>query len=407
MQDDEIKNIGRENPNIKTRIVFVDDEVMILQGLQRMLRPFRNEWEMVFVDSGAKALDLMTIHPFDIVVADMRMPVMDGAELLKEVKQRYPQTIRLILSGYSDESLILKGVGVVHQYLAKPCNPDTLKEIVQRAYTLITSLRDPKLKALIGGIEMLPSLPSLYVELTSKLHDPGVALQDLTSIISRDLGMTAKILQMINSAFFSPSQHVTNLNIAVAYLGLNMIRSLSLTAHAFSQFDGVVLQCCSLENLWKHSLETAVLAKKICTTKSNEESLLDDAFIAGMLHDVGRLILCLNFPEEYQRVITFAKKEHCSLCQAEKNVFDQDHAAVGGYLFDLWGLPYNVVEAIYLHHEPSLTKMNDFSVLTSVHLANHLAHQKEGHDENFNSVDIDLNYLKRLNLEDLEKEFIP
>jgi len=385
---------------MKKRILFVDDEIMVLQGLQRMLRVFRNEWDMVFVDSGAKALELMAQAPFDIVVADMRMPGMDGAELLKEVRQRYPQTMRLILSGYSDESLILKSMDVIHQYLAKPCNPDVLKSVVQRAYTLGTSLRDPKLRSFIGRMERLPSLPALYTEIMAKLRNPEVAIQDLTSVIARDLGMTAKILQLINSAFFGPPQRVTNLNVAVSYLGLNMIRSLFLSAHAFSQFEGIELPGYSLERLWQHSLETAVLAKKICMMESKSAFLGDDAFVAGILHDTGRFILAANFPEKYRQVIAIAKKEQCNLNHAEKMVFEQTHGAVGGYLLDLWGLPNSIVEAIYFHHEPGLTTMNNFNVLTAVHVANSLVQKKAEYDENPVKTDIDLDYMKMLKLED-------
>jgi HD-like signal output (HDOD) protein/CheY-like chemotaxis protein len=401
MQNADPENIGGENPVIKKRILFVDDEIMVLQGLQRMLHAFRNEWDMMFVESGAKALELMAQAPFDVVVADMRMPEMDGVELLKEVMQRYPQTMRLILSGYSDESLILKSVGVMHQYLTKPCSPDVLKAVVQRAYTLGTYLRDPKLKALIGHMERLPSLPSLYTEIMAKLRDPEVSTQDITSIITRDLGMTARILQLVNSAFFNQPQRITNLNTAVSYLGLNTIRSLFLTAHAFSQFEGIELPGCSLEEIWQHSLKTAVLAKKICGTQSNDASLGDDAFVAGILHDTGRFILSVNFPEEYRQAIMIAKEERCSLYNAEKKVFNQTHAAVGGYLLDLWGLPYPIVEAVYLHHEPILTGMSDFSALTAIHLANGWMHQQEDHSEDKVTADIDLNYLKMLNLENL------
>ena len=384
---------------MKKRILFVDDETMVLQGLQRLLRVFRNEWDMVFVESGASALEIMAQAPFDVVVADMRMPGMDGADLLKEVMQRHPRTMRLILSGYSDECLILKSIGVTHQYLAKPCNPDVLKSIVQRACTLGTYLHDQKLKAFIGRMGRLPSLPSLYAEIMEKLHDPEVATQELTSVIARDLGMTAKILQLINSAFFGVPQRVTDLSFAVSYLGLNMIRTLFLSAHAFSQFEGLELPGYSLEQLWQHSLETAALAKKICGMESKNASLGDDAFVAGILHDTGRLILAANFPEQYEQVMVFAQRERCGLYHAEKIVLGYTHSAVGGYFLGLWGLPNSVVEAVFLHHEPGLTIMTDFNALTAVHVANSLVQQKEKkYDVSPVSSGIDMNYLASLKL---------
>ena len=105
----------------KTRILFVDDEPLVLQGLQRMLRPMRNEWEMAFVESGRRALEEMATLPFQVVVSDMRMPGMNGAQFLSHVQELYPRTVRLILSGHADKDLIMKCVGTAHQFLAKPC----------------------------------------------------------------------------------------------------------------------------------------------------------------------------------------------------------------------------------------------------------------------------------------------
>src|SRR5689334_7179510 len=119
------------DPN-KKRVLFVDDEPLVLQALQRMLRPFRNEWEMSFVDNGGDALKLMAEMPFHVVVTDMRMPGMNGADLLLKVQEVYPKTVRLILSGHADKELILKCVGTAHQFLSKPCEPETLRAAVKR-----------------------------------------------------------------------------------------------------------------------------------------------------------------------------------------------------------------------------------------------------------------------------------
>src|SRR6185369_2652759 len=146
---------------MRKRILFVDDEPLVLEGLQRMLRPMRAEWEMAFVDKGAKALELMAQTPFDVVISDMRMPGMNGAELLAEVLKRFPKTVRLILSGHADRDLVLKCVGSTHQYLSKPCQPDELKAVITRAGDLDQSLRDQSLRQLVSRMDRLPSMPSL------------------------------------------------------------------------------------------------------------------------------------------------------------------------------------------------------------------------------------------------------
>ncbi|MEO7650489.1 MAG: response regulator, partial [Bryobacteraceae bacterium] len=103
------------------QLLFVDDEPKVLEGLKRSLRPMREDWNMSFVTSGAEALQTLEQAPFDVIVSDMRMPVMDGAQLLNEVRQRFPQVVRIVLSGQSDKELIYQSIAATHQYLDKPC----------------------------------------------------------------------------------------------------------------------------------------------------------------------------------------------------------------------------------------------------------------------------------------------
>src|SRR6266446_223491 len=222
---------------MKKRILFVDDEPMVLDGLQRMLRPMRAEWEMVFVASGSEALELMGQAPFDVVVSDMRMPQMNGAELLAEVLKRYPQTVRLILSGHADKDLILKCVGSTHQYLAKPCRPEHLKAAITRAGELNESLKDKGLRNLISCMERVPSMPKLYIEIVEKLEDPGVGLDVIGDIIGKDIGMAAKILKLVNSSFFGLGREISEPAEAVSYLGVETIKSLVLCVQVFTQFE--------------------------------------------------------------------------------------------------------------------------------------------------------------------------
>src|SRR6185436_737485 len=261
----------------------VDDEALVLQGLQRMLRPWRDEWEMEFVDSGAKALERMAQVTFDVVVSDMRMPGMNGAELLAEVMQRHPKTVRLILSGHADKDLILKCVGSTHQYLAKPCDAEALKATVLRAGSVENALRDEKLKALVAQMDNLPSIPSLYVQMVEALQSSEVTLEEVGAIIAKDMAMTAKILKLVNSAFFGLRRQISSAAEAVNYLGLDTIRSLVLSINAFSQFESLPLGRFSIEALWTHSLNTAALAKAIGQAECDPK-LADESFIAGMLH---------------------------------------------------------------------------------------------------------------------------
>ncbi len=379
---------------MKKRLLFVDDEPMILQGLQRMLRSLRSEWDMAFADSGAKALEMMAEMPFDVVVSDMRMPGMNGVELLSEVMKRYPKTVRLILSGHADRDLILKCVGSTHQYLSKPCDPEALKHTLHRTTALESSLNGERLIQLVSRIDQLPSIPAVYTAIVEKLRDPEVSVDEVSNVILKDIGMTAKILKLVNSAFFGMRRHITGLEEAVAYLGIDTVKSLVLSVHAFSQFEDKALGGLSLETLWGHSQDTAAWAKLIVAAENGPRWLQDAAFTAGLLHDIGKLVLAANFSDQYKQVLELLHIPGLTTLAAETQVFGAAHAGVGGYLLGLWGLPVPVVEAIALHHTPGEGPDRSFGPLTAVHVANVLVHQNQG-DE---AAELDDAYLKDLGL---------
>ena len=388
----------------KKRILFVDDEVLVLQGLQRMLRPLREEWQMEFVESGVKALECMAKVPFDVVVSDMRMPGMNGAELLGEVMRRHPKTVRLILSGHADKELILKCVGSTHQYLAKPCDAEALKATVLRAASVENTLQADKLKELVSRMDRLPSIPSLYVQIVETLQRPEVTLEEIGEIIAKDMAMTAKILKLVNSAFFGLRRQVSSAAGAVSYLGLDTIRSLVLSINAFSQFEPQSLGRFSLEALWNHSLNTAATAKNIAKSHCDDAKLADEAFIAGMLHDVGKLLLAANFSERFKQSLSLIWDGKRDPIEAEREIFAASHADVGGYLLGLWGLPVPVVEAIALHHTPGKAIQKCFSPLTAVHAANAIVHERDS-SELPPSRRIDAEYFATLGLTDQLKDW--
>lgn len=359
---------------MKKRVLFVDDERKILDGLQRMLRALRHEWDMAFAVSGPEALEVLDSRPFDIIVSDMRMPGMDGSQLLTHVRERHPEIIRIILSGYSDRETILRSVRVAHQYLNKPCDPETLRSTIARAGALRDFLADEGLLRVLSRIDRLPSVPSLYLEITQALESPDVTVDDICKIISKDVGMTAKVLQMTNSAFFGLPRRVTNLERALGLLGLETIKVLVITVEIFSMHAHASVPGFSVHILWDHSSGVASLAKAIAREEKQDQMGVDDSFTAGMLHDVGKLVLATNLPENYRRVLTLMHEKDTSLMNAEREIFGTTHAEVGGYLMGLWGLPDTIVEAITFHHAPGQCPARAFGPLTAVHVADALDH---------------------------------
>jgi|YelNatPaOPRAMG01_1025707.scaffolds.fasta_scaffold41225_2 putative nucleotidyltransferase with HDIG domain len=389
---------------MKKKILFVDDEPNLLQGLQRMLRPMREEWEMSFVQSGAEALELLGQQNFDVVVSDMRMPGMDGAQLLAEVQRRFPQIIRIILSGHSDKEFVLRSVKAVHQYLSKPCEPETLKAVISRACSLDQWLAQDSLKKIVSQITVLPSLPSLYLEIVEALNSPDISLHKIGDIISKDIGMTAKILQLVNSAFFGLPRRISNPNQAVTLLGLDLVKTLVLSLKIFQQFDQKNISASILNNLWQHSFRTGVMAKKIAQLESQGQKLIDDAFTSGLLHDLGKPILLMNFPERYKQIEELKKQRQISTWVGEKEIIGAEHSIIGAYLLRLWGLPDSVVEAVAFHHSFAVD-CPGFTPLLATQAANIITHLLNNPQEY--SPDIsNMDYWGKLGLTDKFRNWI-
>jgi putative nucleotidyltransferase with HDIG domain len=349
-----------------TRIIFVDDEVRILEGLQRMLRPQRNSWEMAFAPSGPAALQMMEAAPFDVIVSDMRMPGMDGWQLLAEVKKLYPQTVRLILSGHAEATSIMRAVGIAHQYLAKPCESAAIKDAIIQTQKLRHLLSNDRLAALVGQVSTLPSAPKAFQEVLACLQDPTASMRDVARIIGRDVAMTANIMKMVNSAFFGVRQPITTTDRAVAYLGLDTLGALVLGHGVFKSGLPTGIAGFSLEGLWAHSLHTAMAARTIALHEKFSSADAEKAFLAGVLHDVGKVVFATRTIQTSD--IVASAEDDASRMQAH-------HAEVGAYLLGLWGFPNSIVEAVAYHHAPSLAADGELSLAGLVHIADYLVHR--------------------------------
>jgi HD-like signal output (HDOD) protein/ActR/RegA family two-component response regulator len=357
------------------RVLFVDDEPQILQGLRRMLRPLRDELDAEFAEGGAAALEALATGEFDAVVSDMRMPGVDGLTLLEDVRTRYPQMARIVLSGYSEQETLLRVAGLAHQYLAKPCDADALVAAIRSSVRFRGLLENHRLRRLVVAMHTLPSLPDIYYRLLEELRSRDPSIERVGELIGGDVAMTAKILQLVNSAFFGLPRHLNTPAEAARYLGTRVIHSLVLTAHVFSHFERATEGGIELQSLWDHSQRVGRWAAAILAAEGQSADASANALIAGMLHDVGKVVLIANVPETYAKVLEQTDEEGCGLLEVERRAVGATHAEVGAYLLGLWAIPEAVVETLAYHHEPSLAGHTALSPLTAVHVADIFAHE--------------------------------
>jgi HD-like signal output (HDOD) protein len=382
----------------QTRILFVDDEPQVLSVLRLMLKPLQGEMAASFVTSGAEALTLMAEQPFDVVVSDMRMPGMTGAELLNAVMLRYPHVVRIILSGFADQDLVIRCVGCTHLYLSKPITAATLRSTLKRIRELNHRLMNGQIRNLVTQLSCLPSMPSIYFKIMNALQSPNASVQMIADIIEQDSPLTAKVLHLSNSAFFGSAASVSTAVDAVQFLGVQVVASLAIVNGVFAAFDKQGHKHLALDELWHHSIHTGILARMLCRLETHDLTQSENAFTAGILHDIGKLVIASNLPHQYARVLDQSRVKQRPPFQIESEVFNVDHAEVGGYLLGLWGLPVTLVEAVGLHHHPEASTEDAFGPLAAVHAANSLEQQKRHGETNPCVSPLNLEFINRLGL---------
>lgn len=388
-------------------VLFVDDDQNVLSGLERMLHRLRSSWEVQYANGGAEALELIDTCPgIDVVVTDLHMPGMHGAEFLRQVSERDAQIIRIVLSGNLNPEDLTEAANVAHQILAKPCDPDHLRDVLSRACTLRERMENSPVKQSLMQMGTLPSVPVLYWRIMDEINSQKPSIERVAEIIAKDPGMTAKVLKIANTST-TPENRISDIIYATHALGLENLRSFVLVAELFENVSNDQLtKTFDVDALWQHGLTVGEYAKKIAEFEGADRKIIEASYTSGLLHDIGLLILGSKLPEQFEEVLKYAREHGSTLIQAERKVLKVTHAEVGAYLLDLWGLSDSIVKAISHHFFPSgdeeelysFEDDDEFSALTAVHAANFFCEEQERTTDEYGKAELDMFYLESLGL---------
>ncbi|MEA3544326.1 MAG: HDOD domain-containing protein [Thermodesulfobacteriota bacterium] len=346
------------------KILFVDDDPNLLRGIRRGLHALRPDWEMFFAANGREALELLAETSVDVVVSDFQMPGMNGLELLSQVEFDHPDIIRVMLTGKPDRVTYAQTVNIGHYFFWKPLTLEAFKRFLGRLASLDTILADQFLRQRLNALTSLPIHPASYARLTSYLDDLNSSPRQLAYIAGKDIALAMQLFKLTSSASFALETGIETLEEAVAYLDVDTIRSLLTAHHVLTSGNREVCQEFKLDQLQQHSFRVARLAEALILETEDDPKLVSDVVLGGLLHNVGLLVLAHCMPEQYRQAMAISVQEKVSVKQAEQRIFNTNHAAVGGYLAALWGVPDAVVESICQHNQTRPPTGLDVSPIT-------------------------------------------
>lgn len=418
---------------MEKRILFVGGQQPLCEEFRTCCARQDETWTADWAGTGSAALALIERSSFDAVLVDARLSGSDGVDLLDKVARHQPQAFRLVLSDPEDTATTVQCVGRAHQHLVKPCSAPMILEALRQAGALAAWLPSDAVRGLVAQMWWVPSPPTIYSQILAEANSPDASVEKIGELIARDPAVTAKILQLANSLMFALRTRVTHPVEAVTHVGLETTKALVLFAHTFSSFDPLNKSGFSAEALWRHSAMTTQLARRIAILEQGGSALADEAFTAGLLHDIGKLLFAANLPAPFGQALALTETNSCTLWEAENQILGASHAEVGACLLGIWGLPLPLVQAAASHHSPSLSlpRMEPhaarpvrpqassldgrssragtdtspgrpgcgFTSLTAVHAADVFEHEAGRKDSSAVSPKLDSDYLQTLGLE--------
>ncbi|NII12181.1 HDOD domain-containing protein [Oleiagrimonas sp. C23AA] len=334
------------------RVMFLDDEDQTLKDIEHGLSALGHRWDLVVAESINQAMAAVDEAPVDVVVVDLDMPNMDGTQLLRLLRTRHPTIIRMAFAGVDDREASVRALDLAHQCLPKPCDIITVAETIERAVALRNRMESVELQRVIGQVDRLPSAPRMYMRLRSLLGDPEAHGKSVAELLDQDPGLTAKVLQLANSAYFSSGAPITGVAQAVLRIGLDAVRIAVLANEVFDAHRGQ-----AIAELRSRAVRASQLAARIAESGDREP-----ARTAALLSYVGWLVPGVE-----------------ALCAAEAGHSKQPPTPeeVGAYLLGMWGLPSTIVEAVAHHRQPSAVPQSRFDVLGVTHVATALVNNQE------------------------------
>lgn len=372
------------------RVLFVDSDPTTREIYGQLQTYWGIAQQVHTAATAAEATRLLNHYKFDVIVTELVLPDLAGLDLLAQVMETHPEAARIIITGNSDKLKAAEALNVAHRFFSKPFSFEVLGSLLEHLSNRDYLLNNERIRCMIFKTGALPVLPSTWVELSRMLDSPDTHISDIAAVVEQDPGLTTRLLHTVNSAYFGIARKVVSCSEAIQIVGLELVRGLMMGIKMFDYYKNSPFVRKVFGRIWDHSLRTAAGARKLSTMEGLPADQRNVSFTAGLLHDIGKLVLAANAEDEYRQALEIAERDSIPVYRAEEQVFGLSHAEIAAYLFTMWGFPDAVVEAVENHHK--LANLERFTPALAIHVAQSLqrglAEEKQ----------LDTALLERLNL---------
>lgn len=349
--DSVVSAVADGSVQVNPVIVFVDDEEAILAALRSLFR--KGGYSTHAFSQATDALEFIGRVPADIIISDLRMPVMTGIEFLNHASAINPQAVRIMLSGYEDKSVVMSALskGLAQHYVLKPWEDDALRDLVRHSLEVLSSQRKERLTGILGSIDTLPAPPQFHAKVHEVLDRDGSSINDIAAVIEKSPPIVAKLLRVANSVYYGSRKTISSIHEAVFFIGTEYVVGLVAAIEAFHGFACASRpECVSIvEILWADAVERSSIAKRIAVQWPGCETP-EAVYVASLLQDIGQAVLLCFDPDRFVAYQQACEAGDMKNAGAERAFFGNSHDAVGAALLEYWNFPPAIVGAVSKHH---------------------------------------------------------
>jgi len=364
-----------------TKILFLDDDEMILDGFRRMLRYLQPDWELTFHKSGLDALKDLETVPFDLLVTDLRMPAMDGFTFLRKARELRPDVPRIVLSAFLSMENIYKVIPHAQRFLSKPTRLEILASTINRLVSIRTQAKPDSVSRILFGAGILRTSATTMNPVPGAGNGSNGERKFLEDTLMHNPAWTAESLRFglfTQGASAGDSVLLYEMLLSMGSQGAKALAGVKIPG-IFAGGDDETLGATALA---RHCAGTGLLAAEWIKKRAGSQALAWKAQLAGLMHDIGKLVLMSSDPDRYRKVLALHKDQGKPLAEAEAAIFEVPHPVIGANILSVWGVPDDITIAVRDHHlDPGewQAQPGDAGLIReAVYHANRNEHEKAG-----------------------------